>query len=95
MSERQRRAVVSDADMGREVYRVIAAMAPKPDTVCAEQSRLVEDLGFDSLRLMELTVVLERTFGLPGYRPEELAGVLRVGQVVQLIRAGLERENRA
>ncbi|MEU1983929.1 acyl carrier protein [Nocardia sp. NPDC019395] len=85
---------MNDADVAREVYRVIAAMAPKPDTTCAGNDRLIEDLGFDSLRLMELTVVLERTFGLPGYRPEELAGVLRVDQVVRLIRTGLAREGR-
>lgn len=80
--------------MARQVYRVIDAMAPQPDTACADQDRLVEDLGFDSLRLMELTVVLERAFDLPAYRPEELAGVLRVGQVVALIRTSLDGADR-
>lgn len=82
---------MSDTAVAQQVYRVIDAMSPKPGTACTADDRLVEDLGFDSLRLMELTVVLERTFGLPAHRPEELAGVLAVGQVVMLIRTGLQR----
>ena len=56
----------------------------------ADDQRLMEDLGFDSLRLMELTVVLERAFELPRYKPEELAGVRRVGEVVTLISGSLD-----
>lgn len=85
---------MSDTAVAQQVHRVIDAMSPKLGTTCTADDRLVEDLGFDSLRLMELTVVLERTFGLPAHRPEELAGVLRVGQVVTLIRTGVQREAR-
>lgn len=71
------------------VRALIAAMAPRPAAELGAEHRLIEDLGYDSLRLMELTVVLERTFDLPGYRPEQLAGVLRVGQVQELIAGSL------
>ncbi|WP_054813533.1 acyl carrier protein [Nocardia arizonensis] len=71
------------------VRRIIAAMAPQPPAELADTDRLVEDLGFESLRLMELTVALERGFGLPRYQPEELIGVRRVGDVVALVRGSL------
>lgn len=73
----------------QRVHEIIATMAPgTPESVSDDQD-LIADLGFDSLRLMELTVVLERTFGLPPYRPEQLAGVLTVGAVVTLIERSL------
>ncbi|WP_280276256.1 acyl carrier protein [Nocardia wallacei] len=73
-----------DSDVAQRVRHLVAAMAPQPGGT-GDDRRLVEDLGFDSLRLMELTVVLERAFGLPRYRPEQVAGVLRVGDVIALI----------
>ncbi|WP_024803270.1 acyl carrier protein [Nocardia sp. BMG51109] len=75
-------------EVAHRVRRLIEAMAPDPRPP-ADDLRLVEDLGFDSLRLMELTVVLERTFALPRYRPEQVAGVHRVGDVVDLIEGTL------
>ncbi|MGN2640872.1 acyl carrier protein [Nocardia takedensis] len=73
------------------VRGIITKMAPRPPEALADEDRLVEDLGFDSLRLMELTVVLERGFGLPRHRPEELIGVWRVGEVVALVERGLAK----
>ncbi|WP_067823289.1 acyl carrier protein [Nocardia inohanensis] len=72
------------------VRQIIAAMAPQPSAELREAQRLIEDLGYDSLRLMELTVVLERTFDLPRYKPEDLMGVLHVGAVVGLVNRTLE-----
>jgi acyl carrier protein len=44
--------------------------------------RLIDDLGFDSVRLIELAMTLERAFGLPPQRPENLAAVSTVDDVV-------------
>jgi acyl carrier protein len=72
------------------VHRIVAAMAPG-DVPAHEEilgsHRLVEDLGYDSLRLMELTVALERAFDVGPYRTEELAGVRTVEAVVELVEA--------
>ena len=78
------------------VYRIVTAMAPAavpPEwaPVLPAEARLVEDLGYDSLRLMELTVALERAFEVGPYRPEELSGVRTVGAVVGLISGGVTR----
>lgn len=72
-------------DPAARVRDIVALMAPEPPAEPNDTHRLIEDLGYDSLRLMELTVVLERTFGLPRYRPEDLIGVLRVDQVIELV----------
>ncbi|MFC3962358.1 acyl carrier protein [Nocardia jiangsuensis] len=80
---------MSDPAAAARVRELVAAMAPRPAAELTAEHRLIEDLGYDSLRLMELTVVLERSFDLPGYKPEQLAGVLRVGQVEELIGSSL------
>ncbi|NEW42326.1 acyl carrier protein [Nocardia cyriacigeorgica] len=80
----------TDTAVADRVRALIRAMAPDQDAAMADDQRLMEDMGFDSLRLMELTVVLERAFELPRYRPEELAGVRRVGEVIALISGSLD-----
>ncbi|WP_233434510.1 acyl carrier protein [Nocardia yamanashiensis] len=76
--------------MAQRVREIVAAMAPQPVAEMAGTDRLIEELGYDSLRLMELTVVLERSFELPRFKPEELMGVLRVDAVVDLVTRTLE-----
>ncbi|MBF6061543.1 acyl carrier protein [Nocardia terpenica] len=71
------------------VRELIAAMAPDPRSTVTDDQQLVTDLGFDSLRLMELTLVLEQAFDLPRYRPDQLAGVHRVSDVIALIERAL------
>ncbi|QIS02440.1 acyl carrier protein [Nocardia brasiliensis] len=86
---------VADAAVAERVRALVQRMAPDPRAVATDDQRLVEDMGFDSLRLMELTVVLERSFDLPRYRPEQLVGVRRVGEVVTLVTGTLAAEGRA
>jgi acyl carrier protein len=75
----------ADIALAERVRGLVCAMAPDQGAPAGDDRCLVEDLGFDSLRLMELTVVLERAFGLPRYRPEQLVGVRRVGEVIALV----------
>ena len=68
----------------QKVIRLITALAvPRrmPEDVAAD-ARLIDDLGFDSVRLIELTMALERAFGLPPQRPENLATITTVDDVV-------------
>lgn len=68
----------------QKVIRLITALAAPgwiPEDV-APDARLVDDLGFDSVRLIELTMALERAFGLPPQRPENLATITTVDDVV-------------
>ncbi|GAB2530509.1 acyl carrier protein [Nocardia heshunensis] len=82
--------MTTEDTVAQRIRQLVTAMAPRPAGTLTDELRLIEDLGYDSLRLMELTVVLERAFELPRYRPEQLLGVLRVGQVVELITRTLE-----
>jgi acyl carrier protein len=74
------------------VIRLISVLAvPRrmPEDVAAE-ARLIDDLGFDSLRLIELTMTLERAFGLPLQRPENLATINTVDDVVTFVLTAAE-----
>lgn len=82
--------MTGNAAVAQRVREIVAAMAPQPVADMAGTDRLIEELGYDSLRLMELTVVLERSFELPRFKPEELMGVLRVDAVVDLVTRTLE-----
>ena len=69
------------------MIRLITALAvPRrmPDDV-ADGARLIDDLGFDSVRLIELTMALERAFGLPPQRLENLASITTVDDVVTFV----------
>lgn len=82
--------MTGNAAVAQRVREIVAAMAPQPVAEMTGTDRLIEELGYDSLRLMELTVVLERSFELPRFKPEELMGVLRVDAVVDLVTRTLE-----
>jgi acyl carrier protein len=53
-------------EVGKRVLVVIRDMAPFRDVEVTPETRLREDLGFDSLSLLELAAALEDEFGLPG-----------------------------
>jgi acyl carrier protein len=70
-----------------QVRAVVAAMAPNPTAAAdlAEDTRLVADLGYDSVRLIELSIALEKYFGLAGLEESRLAAVTTVGDVIDLV----------
>jgi acyl carrier protein len=56
----------SEEDLRASVKAIVLELAPNPDQVAGEgSSRLVEDLGFHSLALLELAFTLEDEFDLP------------------------------
>ncbi|MBO0856162.1 MAG: acyl carrier protein [Nocardia sp.] len=67
------------------VRALVLRMAPQEPAEVSDEQHLIEDLGFDSIRLMELTVALERVFTLPRQNPQHLVDVLTVGDVVRLV----------
>ncbi|HTY34552.1 acyl carrier protein [Mycobacterium sp.] len=69
----------------KEVLALVAAMAPAANDPHLHDTLMV-DLGYTSLRLLELSIALERAFGLPPLTPESLAGVSTVGDLVNLVR---------
>ena len=68
-----------------DVHALVAAMAPRPDVDLTDDTLLVADLAYDSLRLIELSIALERHFDLAAMEESRLAAVSTVGDVVDLV----------
>lgn len=51
-------------DQQQRIFNLIAEHLAVPVSAISQSSRLVEDLGADSLDLVELTMALEEHFGL-------------------------------
>jgi acyl carrier protein len=76
-------AVEEGHDEASEVVRrLLAERAPARGQVVRAESRLVEDLGFDSLRLMEVVLVVENELRLPPTEDEALVELLEPGSTV-------------
>jgi acyl carrier protein len=67
------------------VHAVVAAMAPQRHGAVADETDLRFELGYDSLRLMELVIALERGFTLPPIDMEAAFDAATVGDVVRLV----------
>ncbi|GAA0570332.1 hypothetical protein GCM10010172_63450 [Paractinoplanes ferrugineus] len=72
--------------MTTEVYAVIGAMAPHRAGEIGAATRLRDDLRYDSLRLIELAMALEKHFGLPPLDMGESVDVVTAGDVADLVR---------
>lgn len=77
-----------DANRARAL---IVELAPMPPAEVTAESELVDDLGYDSLGLIELVVALEQEFGMQ-IGEEQAAGVATVGDAEELLASLLARE---
>ena len=77
---------MTDAAQARKrALDVVEAMAPNPPVGGLQpEFRLIDDLGFDSLRLVELTMALEDALELDPIPQARLAGVMTVDAVQDL-----------
>ncbi|MBS1868362.1 MAG: acyl carrier protein [Actinobacteria bacterium] len=70
-------------DVREEAVRIVVALAPRAVAQPTGATRLTEDLGYESLRLVELGLALEEHFGVElqdaeSLRVETLADVEQV-----------------
>lgn len=68
-----------------DVLALAIALAPVPPTAPGLHSALIDDLGYTSLRLLELCIAVERAFTLPALGHDVLAGVRTVGDLADLV----------
>lgn len=73
------------------VRRVIVELAPIQPGEISPETSVVVDLGYDSLRLVELAVALEDHFGLPAADDLDASDAETVGDVEQRVLKLLER----
>ena len=59
-----------------------------PDTITMDTS--FEDLGADSLDIVELTMAVEEEFGLENMDEDDLSGVATVADLVRYLKSKLE-----
>ncbi|WP_043661161.1 phosphopantetheine-binding protein [Nocardia thailandica] len=71
-----------------KVRTIVASMAPVRDVEVDSGTRLIEDLGYHSLALLELAIELETQFELPGMDAGSTRGIVTVADVTALV-AGL------
>jgi acyl carrier protein len=84
---------VTSAEVAERVTTVLKRLSREPIDPRLE-SALVGDLGFDSLRLLELVAELEDAFGI--YIPlNDLPEIATVGQTVDRVSALLREQGRA
>src|SRR2546422_1347654 len=76
------------------LYDLLADLAQKPRGSVTARTRLVADLGFDSLLVAELTVALEKA-GVRAPSEAESASVITAGELAQLVEKRAEPETRA
>ena len=74
-----------------DVLALVIALAPGPVAEPDLHGALIDDLGYTSLRLLELCIAVERAFALPPLGHDTLAGVSTVGDLVNLVRTQRER----
>lgn len=70
-------------DLEAEVLVLVAAMTPGSRAPGLDDT--FTDLGYTSLRFLELSIAVERGFGLPPLTPEMLAGVVTVRDLTTLV----------
>lgn len=65
--------------------RIVGALAPQPVDRPDAGAALVNDLGYHSLRLVELTFVMEDLFGMVPMALEEAPPIGTVGELVAFV----------
>lgn len=64
-------AARGEGEVRETIWKIILDLAPSPVDAPSEQTRLVEDLGYHSLALLELAFALEDRFALPAMNEEQ------------------------
>lgn len=81
MSDALRRENRTEAEVRRLIRELVSELAPDQAGLTAENPRLVEDLGYHSLALLELAFTIEDEFGLDPIDQETAAQILTAKDV--------------
>ncbi|WP_433326874.1 acyl carrier protein [Spirillospora sp. CA-294931] len=73
-------------DLGARVRDLIGRMSPLGERAAEPHHDVMNDLGYDSVAVVELALVLESEFDLRPIDDEEAFDVVTVGDVERLVR---------
>lgn len=76
---------MNEHEIALQVHDMIGELAPDAETSVTPEARLVEDLGYHSLALLELSVLLEDTFDLPPLDATTAGDIGKVGDITRLV----------
>jgi long-chain acyl-CoA synthetase len=79
---------IEDEDLDKKLMHRLALLLGKPSSEVSEESQLIEDLGFDSIGLVELVVRIEEWYGID-FDEENFKPGITVSQVQKLINSAL------
>jgi len=85
----------SEDDIRALVRDMIADLAPESDAECGPDNRLIEDLGYHSLALLELAFTLEDEFDLEPIDEETARKILTVRDVEDVVTRMLSEQGKA
>lgn len=74
-------------ELRETVWRIILELAPSSVSAPTEHTRLVEDLGYHSLAMLELAFALEDEFALPAMDAEQAQKISTMLDVEEYVRA--------
>jgi acyl carrier protein len=83
---------VVDSNVSAQVREIVSAMSPLDGHTVTNADRLREDLGLDSMTLVELSLVLESEFEL-GPIDDTAPDLVTVGDVEELIGRAVSDRN--
>ena len=75
----------ADPDVRARVRSIILQVAPNPDGAQAGETKLVEDLEYHSLALLELGFTLEDEFDLPPLDQAQVQHITTVEEIEDLV----------
>jgi len=78
-------SVQADDSVRERVLREIISLAPRACEHVDERTDLEDDLGFESLTLVELALALEQAFDLPPLSEGDALEIATVGDVQQVV----------
>lgn len=81
MTETVRTATRSESDVRQLIRMLVRELAPSPEGLSVENPRLIEDLGYHSLALLELAFTIEDEFGLEPIDQESAQRILTSSDV--------------
>ncbi|MFI6651566.1 phosphopantetheine-binding protein [Streptomyces sp. NPDC050529] len=72
-------------DIAARVREITGKMSPLGERTATSDERLIEDLGYDSVTFMELSLALEGEFDINVIEEDAVADLATVGDVERLI----------
>lgn len=74
-------------ELDRRVRKLVGDLCPLGPREPGLEDRLMEDLGYDSMALVELALLVESEFELPPISDQRAMDVVTVGDIVELVRS--------